>query len=161
MVGILSLETARGAMVLVSQASYGSLFQSLGVTEEDYKLTTGSAPWTGMDRQRVRQTIDAFAAGIMDLVGVARFEMPAEYMAAVVATFVHPTNAMVACRWLEHYRPSEFLQGASSSPVTVDPAEVFCLVCQLFDDEKGGKVRAAFAKRVGLAQSKAGDAAAA
>ena len=152
--GMLSLETARGAMRLVSEASYGSLFQSLGVTREDYSLCTGSAPWTGLDRQRVRQTLDAFSAGIMDLVGVARFEMPAEYLAAVVATFVHPTNMMVACRWLENQRPADYLQGASSTPITVDPAEIFCLVCDLMDDERASKVRSSFEKRVGVAQSK-------
>ena len=152
--GMLSLETARGAMRLVTEASYGSLFQSLGVTREDYGLVTGPAPWTGVDRQRVRQTIDAFSAGVMDLVGVARFEMPAEYLAAVVATFVHPVNIMVACRWLENQRPADYLQGASSTPVTVDPAEVFCLVCDLLDDDRASKVRSAFEKRVGIAQAK-------
>ena len=154
MSGMLSFETALGAMQLVKRSDYGSLFQSLGVTGEDYQLTCGTAVWTGMDRARVRQTLDAFSAGTMDLVGVSRFELPAEYLAAVIVMFVHPVNVMIACRWMENMRPAEIIVGASSTPVTVDPAEVFALCCDLMADDRGSAARASFEKQVGIAQAR-------
>lgn len=139
-------------MRLVSKTNYVNLTKAFGVTEDDYKLVTGSNPWLGVDRPRVRQVLDMLAAGIMDLTGTARFEMPAEYIAAVVAVFVHPTNCMVACQWQSNMRPADEILGASSQAMIVDPAVLFVLVCKIYGDEHGAsQIKAAFDKKVGRA----------
>ena len=144
----LSFETARGAMHLVRSMKVEQIVQAIGITEADIELTTGDEVWTIQDRQQVRRTLDAFAAGVMDLTGVPRFEMPAEFIAAVIATFVSPTNIMVACRWMEGQRPAEILVGATSTAHVVDPAELFVICCRLRDTEGAAGVRENFRKKV-------------
>lgn len=151
----LRIETAFGAMSLLAGSTFVEIMRTLGVTEEDYVLVTGATPWTVQDRSRVRQTLDAFSAGVMDVVGAPRFEMSAEYIAAVIVSFVHPTNIMPACRFMENQRPAESIRGASSSSESVDPALVFTLCCDLYESAGGRKLKAEFEKKIGIAINRA------
>jgi hypothetical protein len=156
----LKLATALGAMQIIRAKDYAEIFELIGVTEAEYKLTTQSKPWLARDRSVVRSVLDATAAGVMDAVGCARFEMPAEYIAAVVVSFVHPTNIQVACRWLEAQRPGDVIQGATSTAYTVSPAEVFVLCCKLLTEPIAKETKNKFEKNVkfalGVANSQGG-----
>lgn len=149
----LNLSTAQGAMKLVQGRSYAAVLDALGVSKEEMALVTGDSVWIGADRSSVRRVLDNLAAGVMDLVGVGRFEMPAEYIAAVIVNFVAPVNVMLACRWYESARSSEHLQGASTVGAdVVRPERLFALCCELYggDPEYGNK----FGKQVAAAVGK-------
>ena len=63
--------------------------------------------------------------------GVARFELPAEYVAASIAMFVHPNNSMVACRLFERTVSSKDLsRGDKTKPMEAD--KLFALVVELY-----------------------------
>lgn len=150
----LKFQTARGAMKLLAGSSYTEIFGSLGITKEEFEKVTRASCWVSQDRGEVRKTLDALCAGVMDVTGVPRFEMPAEYVAAVIVSYVNPTNIQVACRWMEGQRPAEVVRGASSTPGQVDPAQLFVLCCMLYDDEACAEVAQLFEKRVSSALKK-------
>lgn len=152
--GPLKLSAARGAMKLLAEASNVELFDTFGMTKDEIRLVLGSNPWIAGNRQVVRKCLDNLCAGVMDTVGVARFEMPAEYVAAVIAGFVHPTNIMIACRWMETQRPIASLWGSNSTEADVNPATVFALVCSLLDDAGCADLHQTFEKKVGNAINK-------
>lgn len=149
----LSLAAARGSMKLIAGTDYAQLLPMMSVTQEDYERVTGEKAWVAVERERVRRTLDNLGAALMDVLGVPRFEMPAEYIAAVVVTFVSPTNIHTACRWMEGMRAAEALAGATTTPADVSPSQVFALCTYLLDDKSQGiaQVRSAFEKKVGLA----------
>lgn len=95
------LDVARGAMQTVAEGAALSNLLALGVTEEDYRLTTSEAGWIAQDRIRVRRTLDALISGTLEITGVDRFELPVEYVAAVLCVFVRARNLLVACKWME------------------------------------------------------------
>mgnify|MGYP000379810389 CR=1 FL=1 len=142
--------TAKGALSLVRSMDFEDVFRGLGITPEEFKLLVGPAQWLGTDRNGVRKSLDACMAGGMDLAGVPRFEMPAEYIAAVIRAFVSPNNIHKACAWMENQRPAEAIAGASSSPETVSPAQLFALCNRLIEGDDIA-VQQSFEKRVGIA----------
>lgn len=149
--GPLSLETARGAMRMLATGEYAQIYHGLGLTEEDYALLTGSNIWLPAERSRVRRCLDAFSAGVMDLTGVPHFELPAEFVAAVICALVKGPNIQLACRWMEGMRPANELASATADAHVLDPTQLFALCCQLYDDRASQKVKEAFEKKVSRA----------
>ena len=146
MYGDLSLSTALGAMRIVARSDYVQLLQIMGISEDDMKLVSGKVVWTQHERPRVRQVLDQLACGVLDVVGVERFEMPAEYLAAVIAVFVDPTNTMVACRVFENMRPAEEVLGNVPSGHPVQARVLFVLVAKLYGDRTGHETKQTFQK---------------
>lgn len=147
----MNLAIMLSAMSVLARGSAESL-ASLGVSEPDFKLTTGSVPWLAADRQRVRNTLDAVLHGAMDATGQPRFEVSAEYVAAALAMFVAPVNLQVACRWMESARPVDDLAASSdtsASPLTAQQMHALCILA-LGDDAALAAFRDKFEKRVNL-----------
>ena len=143
----LTFEAALGAMELLKGMNQDAVFQQLGITKEEQARVFGDAPWVAQDRPLVVKVLDACAAGVMDVTAVPRFEMPAEYMAAVIVRFVSPTNIHLACRYMESQRPvTDFMPGATSKAGTVDPSQLFALVIQLYRQEGIEKLRYPYQK---------------
>ena len=157
--GTLSLDTARGAMRMLATGEYAQIYHGLGLTQEDYELLTGHTIWMASERQRVRRCLDAFSAGVMDLIGVPHFELPAEFVAAVICALVKAPNIQLACRWMEGMRPANELAAATSDAHILDPTQLFALCCQLYDDRAAAKVRETFEKKVAraLVRTEGGD----
>jgi len=142
--------------VMTSIASYTAAdFHSLGITPEDYKLTNGNTQWVREHRRRVTQTLDALIFGTIDALGLGRFQVPTEYVAPIIATFVAPGNRMVACIWLAEQgttgaRAAD-LSVAGQVASTVDkstPSQLFALVCELSQTEASSSVRKQFEQRM-------------
>ena len=110
----------------------------LGITAVDFEFVTGSVPWTREDRGRVRAVLDAVCHGVVDLLGAPRLNLPAEYMAAVLVTFVKPVNMHLACLWCERQASAEDItEGGSVEAVSAD--KLFALVCQLVGPNPPGE----------------------
>src|SRR5437764_11683658 len=53
------------------------------------------------DRSRARRCVEACVYGTLDFVGYPRFPAPVEFIAAVIAYYVHPVNIHTACLIME------------------------------------------------------------
>lgn len=146
---------ALGALRLLRKAQFEELYGEMGVSEEDFALATGEAIWMARDRGRVRRVLEAVSAGVMDAVGVVRFALPAEYVAAVIVHVVHPCNMMLACRFMETNQTADTITGSSQEDGVIDPARVFTFVCELMAEEKDGHVEKSLDKSLKKAAEKA------
>lgn len=81
---------ALGATKMIHEES------TVNLNADDFAFLTTDKMWTGADRQRVRLCVEACVYGACDVVGMPRFEVPAEYVAAAIAYYVHPINIKYA-----------------------------------------------------------------
>src|SRR5947199_48036 len=73
----------------------------LVVNEVDIDILTSSKVWIATDRSRARRCVEACVYGTLDFVGYPRFPAPVEFIAAVIAYYVHPVNIQTACLIME------------------------------------------------------------
>src|SRR5205823_2162534 len=78
---------ARQASIKLIQAS-----AVLDLTEDDFDFLTSNKVWIATDRSRARRCVEACVYGTLDFVGYPRFPAPVEFIAAVIAYYVHPVN---------------------------------------------------------------------
>src|SRR2546430_2399089 len=64
----------------------------LDLTEDDFDFLTSNKVWIATDRSRARRCVEACVYGTLDFVGFPRFPAPVEFIAAVIAYYVHPVN---------------------------------------------------------------------
>src|SRR4051794_41831428 len=64
----------------------------LDLTEDDFDFLTSNKVWIATDRSRARRCVEACVYGTLDFVGYPRFPAPVEFIAAVIAYYVHPVN---------------------------------------------------------------------
>src|SRR5258707_326665 len=68
----------------------------LDLTEDDFDFLTSNKVWIATDRSRARRCVEACVYGTLDFVGYRRFPAPVEFIAAVIAYYVHPVNILTA-----------------------------------------------------------------
>src|SRR5262249_21077618 len=73
----------------------------LDLTEDDFDFLTSNQVWIATDRSRARRCVEACVYGTLDFVGYPRFPAPVEFIAAVIAYYVHPVNIQTACLIME------------------------------------------------------------
>src|SRR5438132_2153466 len=64
----------------------------LDLTEDDFDFLTSNKVWIATDRSRARRCVEACVYGTLDFVGYPRFPALVEFIAAVIAYYVHPVN---------------------------------------------------------------------
>src|SRR2546421_216468 len=64
----------------------------LDLTEDDFDFLTSNKVWIATDCSRARRCVEACVYGTLDFVGYPRFPAPVEFIAAVIAYYVHPVN---------------------------------------------------------------------
>src|SRR5699024_6938065 len=69
----------------------------LALTEDDFDFLTSNKVWIATDRSRARRCVEACAYGTLDFVGYPRFPAPVEFLAAVLAYYVHPADIQTSC----------------------------------------------------------------
>src|SRR5256712_11843682 len=84
-------QTALASIKLI-QASAG-----LDLTEDDLDFLTSNKVWIATDLSRARRCVEACVYGTLDLVGYPRLPAPVEFIASVIAYYVHPVNIQTAC----------------------------------------------------------------
>lgn len=139
-----------GALSII-RATTDTLETSLvgyGVSKEQLKKVMNPAPWLGAERAAVRRTLDSLVYATVDCAGLPRIDLPAEYVAAVISVFVHPTNLMVACVFMEgkHNWVDEVAR-AANDPIQglerVSASELFGIICEILGDSEFPNARAA------------------
>src|SRR5688500_7250728 len=97
------IDTEPGVRFLTAWAS-SMLSQAsavLDLTEDDVDFLTSNKVWIATDRSRARRCVEACVYGTLDFVGYPRFPAPVEFIAAVIAYYVHPVNIQTACLIME------------------------------------------------------------
>src|SRR5690606_41441804 len=79
--------------LLISRPPISTLFP--------YTTLFRSKVWIATDRSRARRCVEACVYGTLDFVGYPRFPAPVEFIAAVIAYYVHPVNIQTACLIME------------------------------------------------------------
>lgn len=82
---------AQGALRVLAEEGHVDL------SKDDIEFIHDDRLWLRGDRGRARRAIEAFAYGGLDVIGLPRFPLPAEFVASVIATQVAPANWMTAC----------------------------------------------------------------
>src|SRR4051794_37050691 len=72
---------------------------------------------------RARRCVEACVYGTLDFVGYPRFPAPVEFIAAVIAYYVHPVNIQTACLIMEGAEFTENIINGVERPVKA--AELF------------------------------------
>src|SRR5436189_4736461 len=62
----------------------------LDLTEDDFDFLTSNKVRIATDHSRARRCVEACVYGTLDFVGYPRFPAPVEFIAAVIAYYVHP-----------------------------------------------------------------------
>src|SRR5690606_12597472 len=73
----------------------------LVLTNDDLDFLSRNEVWIATDRSRARRCVEACVYGTLDFVGYPRFPAPVEFIAAVIAYYVHPVNIQTACLIME------------------------------------------------------------
>src|SRR6266508_1895629 len=68
----------------------------LDLTEDDFDFLTSNKVWIATDRSRARRCVEACVYGTLDFGGYPRFPAPVEFIAAVIAYYVHPVKIQTA-----------------------------------------------------------------
>lgn len=146
----LRLQLVQGALALIGGGVHRGVVESLGISKEDWELATGSAPWLAADRPRVNRTLTDLVYGSMDAAGLPRFDVPAEYAAAVICAFVAPSNIFVACDFLAAglTEADSIVEGREQERIR--PAELFAFCLAALGDGVS-EFQQAFERNVGRA----------
>src|SRR5262249_37841196 len=81
------------------------------------------------DRSRARRCVEACVYGTLDFVGYPRFHAPVEFIAAVIAYYVHPVNIQTACLIMEGAEFTENIINVVERPVKA--AELFAFTLRV------------------------------
>lgn len=157
----LSYETALATLRIIDQYTSAD-FDTLGINEQDFEYASGPQPWRRDNINRVMRTLNALTFGTLEVMAMPKIVVPAEYIAAIVSSFVHPANRMVACVWLAQERQTGVgaleLSARNQTTSQMDPAsadQLFALVIALSDNDASTEARKNFRHRLGLAVEKA------
>lgn len=152
----LSYATARAMLRTIEQYTPAD-FDTLGITEENFETTASQQPWRREQRTIIIRTLNAILFGSLEIMAIPKLIVPAEFVAAHVATIVAPANRMVACVWLAQERQTGVgaleLAARQVTPSQYDPCSadhLFALVCLLSDTEESNFARDRFRTRLGL-----------
>jgi len=146
----MQLTVARGAMRMIANMGTAGHLESIGLSEDDFNKVTGKLPWLGTDRNRMTQALNTLLTTTLDVLGIPRHTLCAEYVAAGIALFVHPVNAHVACRFMEN-APSAMALGRGADEAEIcSSKQLFALVVQLVADPERSHARILFERNTGI-----------
>src|SRR5262245_62984132 len=69
----------------------------LDLTEDDFDFLTSNRVWIATDRSRAGRCVEACVYGTLDFVGYPRFRSPVEFIAVLLAYYVHPVDIQIVC----------------------------------------------------------------
>lgn len=153
----ISYQTARAMLINIEQYT-PSDFGVLGITREQFEEVAQPQNWKREKMHVIMRALSSIMFGSLEIMGVPKVTVPAEFCAAIVATLVHPANRLIACVWLSQERiagPGALDLAARHEQVqqfdqtTAD--QLFALVCLLSDTADANVARQRFMERLGMA----------
>lgn len=101
----------------------------LDLSSDELDFVMSNRLWLLGDRNRARRALESIVYGGLDVVGLPRFAIPAEFIAAGIALYVHPVNLQLACAIMDGFEWSENVIRGVERPVTAP--ELFAHVLQI------------------------------
>lgn len=149
-----------GAVAIIGSGAHAALLAGEGVTQAAFDRYTGDTPWLGVHRSAVQRTHDAILYTSLDVLGVPRISLPAEYIVGAIASFVHAVNLQTACRWFAAgTRPAEYYvagEQGESEPTTAE--RLFAFLITAYDTDHSEAFDRKWVKSTGLSISRAAKA---
>lgn len=114
----------------------------LEIDKDDEEILRAADPWTAPHRNEARTIIEKLCYAAVDLRGLPRFALPAEYVATCIYTFVHPNNWQIACHIVSIGTLSAEDVEIEQEPERVSPRKMFAMICEASaeNDAFGAKV---------------------
>jgi len=149
----MNYEVAASSMRLLANIGRKGFLDGLGVARADFDRFIGDEPWLSTDRNRMTSVLNTMINASVDAMGLPRFDLPAEYIAAGIALFVSPVNVHGCCVFAARgAKPAEEM-GRMAQTESVTPDRLFALVMQLFSNQRTS-ARALFEKNTQIALDK-------
>src|SRR2546421_475661 len=99
----------------------------LDLTEDDFDFLTSNKVWIATDRSRARRCVHACVDGTLNSVKCPRCPDTVEFIAAVIAYYVHPVNIKPACLIMEGAEFTENIINGVARPVKAAALFAFTL----------------------------------
>lgn len=152
----LSLQAAMAMLRTIEQYTPAD-YQVLGITQENFEELFSPVVWRRENMGRINRTMMAILFGSLEVQGIPKIIVPAEFVAAHIVACVHPGNRMLACVYLAQERQTGVgaleLAARQQSVSQYDPTsadQLFALVCLLSDTDKANTARVNYGKKMGL-----------
>lgn len=131
----LNVSVMLGVVRLLNSGAFSTPKQ-LGISTADWKLLRSDMEWNALDRKRVVNTLESVMYGALDMMGLPRHDVSAEYRAAVIGYTVRPCNILSACTFFCGGIPNAMLANPDlqAEPEDVTPARLFALVQELYQE---------------------------
>src|SRR5437016_2250412 len=101
----------------------------LDLTEDDFVFLTTNKDRIFTDRSRTPRCVEVCVYGTLYFLGYPRFSTPVEFIAAVIAYYVHPVNIQTACLIMEGAEFTENIINGVERPVKA--AELFAFTLRV------------------------------
>lgn len=154
----LHIATAKGAIQIVNDLSYINQIKAIGINSQEWDRLTGSKPWAAKERPVIERLIKHLIFGMLDMMGVGRFEVPAELVAAIGVSYISPCNYWAFAGWTGSHARAEELgnyDGSRIGPIEglekVTQSQLFALICELKSDEHSQLLIRRFSDKTELA----------
>lgn len=151
---LLNYQTMKAACELLKhEFNQNTPLTAYNLTTDDMADLCDAGLWTSVDRIKITRTLSAMRDGLAAGIGYPPFQVPAEWMAAVIHQFVHPVNKRTACAWTaDTFIPSnDMIDGGAGE--TVSASKLFALVL-LASQEDTSEFQGLFDSKVKKAVSK-------
>ncbi len=128
----LNIKAVVGATNVLLSRPLKALLTECGIFEDDWDLLIQPNCWLGADRLRVTRTLHALCYGVCDSLGLPRFDLPSEFLLAVVSISVRPVNYFSAAHWIGSAPTTADLLHGEAPPGgfdVVDPSNFFAGLC--------------------------------
>jgi len=145
----MNIEVALGCMRLLANLGRNGYLDGVGVSKAEFDRLVGDDPWTGSERSRMTNVLHTLVNSSIDAMGLPRFNLPAEYIAAGIAMFVSGVNVMPACVFAPVSGTADEM-GRAQSVTKCTPDQLFALVVQLYADPASSSATALFAQKTSL-----------
>ncbi len=96
-----------------------------------------STLWLSSERNIVRNTFDGLLFQSLDMLGLPRFVLPIEYVAAAIVAFVHPVNFFTACLWSESHGATTDELALEGDYDRFSARQLFAVVCNVYAENDG------------------------
>lgn len=107
---------------------------NINISEAELQVLTQPDIWLGSDRSVVQRAIEAALYASIEVMNLARFTMPIEFVAATIVVACHPVNWRLASIYLADHTGTELTVMAGYSEarekVTSDRLFSICLLCE-------------------------------
>lgn len=152
----LSTEIAHALFSRIDEYTVGD-YAAIGINKQDFQKLSQTMHWRRDEIRNVMRTFNAILFGTLEVMGVPKLTVPAEYVGSVIAAIVNPANQLICCIWLAQERGTgagaldmSARQEVSTGHDQVSAEQLFAIVCALQNTESSNEVKQRFRQKFGI-----------